>query len=68
MTSGRMMNARREYLYKVLSEAHRKHQADKPGDTDETCGVCKINNGTLYAEKSEGLEEALPGRHFKEVR
>ena len=53
MTSGRMMNARREYLYKVLSEAHRKHQADKPGDTDETCGVCKINNRTLYSENKE---------------
>ena len=55
-------------MYKELSEAHRKHQAVNPENTDETCGVCKINNGTLYAEKSEGPEEAIPGPHFKEAR
>ena len=53
MEAGRMLNARREYLYKVLSEAHRRHQADKPVNTDETCGVCKINNRTLYSENKE---------------
>jgi len=55
MTSGRMMNARREYLYKVLSESHREHQADKPGNTDENCGVCKINNRTLYSENKTAV-------------
>ena len=65
---GRKMQSWREWMYKELSEAHRKHQAVNPGNTDETCGVCKINNGTLYAEKSEGPEEALPGPHFKEAR
>jgi len=53
MASGRMMNARRQYLYKVLSELHREHQADKPGNTDENCGVCKINNRTLDSDDSE---------------
>jgi hypothetical protein len=58
MTSGRMLKARREYLYKVLSESHREHQADKPGDTDENCGVCKINNRTLGKELNEKIQKA----------
>lgn len=58
MDAGRMLKARREYLYKVLSESHREHQADKPGDTDENCGVCKINNRTLGKELDEKIQKA----------
>ena len=50
---GNALRAHREYVFKALSEIHRKHQAVKPGNTDKDCGVCRINNGTLYTEKSD---------------